>query len=62
MVDRKIIAAELLLITGSVFIFRGLWHLMDKIDFMNSSFFLWFSFAFGIIVSVFSFHYLMKKK
>ena len=53
--------AEIILIISSVFIFRGLWHLMDKVEFMDSVEFLWFSVIIGIVITIFTFHYLKGK-
>lgn len=41
---------ETLLVLGSVLVFRGLWHLMDNVPFMNSEAFLFLSLSVGLIM------------
>ena len=41
---------ETLLILGSVLVFRGLWHLMDKISFMDDVSFLIVSSFIGLVM------------
>ncbi len=45
---KKHIFWEIVLVLSSVLIFRGLWHLMDFVDEMNSVYFLAVSFIAGI--------------
>ncbi len=59
---RKIIFAEIILLLASVFIFRSLWILLDKIPFMHNNLILVFSFIFAIIIIIVSFHYIIKNK
>lgn len=48
MIKRKHVFWETLLILGSVLVFRGLWHLMDKVSFMDSEEFLFISLFVGL--------------
>ncbi|MEK6824327.1 MAG: hypothetical protein AABX12_00505 [Nanoarchaeota archaeon] len=50
MKKRKHVFWETLLVLGSVLVFRGLWHLMDTIPFMDSVPFLIASFFVGLIL------------
>ena len=43
---------ELVLILASVAVFRGLWLLLDKVEWMNHRAGLWASLAVGVIVWV----------
>ena len=43
---------ELVLILASVLVFRGLWLLLDKVEWMNHRAGLWASLAVGVIVCV----------
>ena len=43
---------ELVLILASVAVFRGLWLLLDKVEWMNHRAGLWASLAVGVIVCV----------
>ena len=40
--------AELVLVVAGVFVFRGLWALLDGIAFMNTPLALWLSLAAGV--------------
>lgn len=50
MKKRKHVFWETLLILGSVLVFRGLWHLMDTVYFMNHVLFLFASLVVGIVL------------
>ncbi|HLC54349.1 MAG TPA: hypothetical protein VJK07_01840 [Candidatus Nanoarchaeia archaeon] len=50
MKKRKHVFWETLLILGSVLVFRGLWHLMDKISFMDDVSFLIVSSFIGLVM------------
>ncbi|MEK6858446.1 MAG: hypothetical protein AABX53_00870 [Nanoarchaeota archaeon] len=50
MKKRKHVFWETLLVLGSVLVFRGLWHLMDNVPFMNSEAFLFLSLSVGLIM------------
>lgn len=59
---KKIIFFEIILLIASVFIFRGLWMLLDKILFMNEPLFLLLSFVIGTVVAIISFNYITNKQ
>jgi hypothetical protein len=51
MVDAQIIAVQLMIIVGSVSIWRGLWHIMDHYLFpKNKELSAWASLIFGLIL------------
>ena len=43
---------ELVLILASVLVFRGLWLLLDKVEWMNRRAGLWAALAVGVIVGI----------
>ena len=43
---------ELVLILASVLVFRGLWLLLDKVEWMNHGAGLWASLTVGVIVGI----------
>jgi len=47
---------EVILIISSVFIFRGLWTLMDKVEFLNKSSTHAFLLIFGIVITFIALH------
>lgn len=47
----KIILLELLLIIGSVFLYRSLWGWLDKCPWLNTEAGLTFSLIFGILIT-----------
>lgn len=48
----SIVLYELLLVVASVFIFRSLWMLSDRIPWMNQDSGIWGSFMVGIVLTV----------
>ena len=56
MEKRKHIFWELTLLIGSVFVFRSLWILMDKIDFFNTNVNLWVFLVIGILLTSVAFY------
>jgi hypothetical protein len=52
MKEKKLILAELSLIIGTVFIFRSLWTLFDRMPFMNKDIVLWLFLLIGLAISV----------
>jgi len=56
MEKRKHIFWELTLLLGSVFVFRSLWIIMDRIDFFNSELNLWVFFVIGILMTSIGFY------
>jgi hypothetical protein len=51
----RLIAWEILLLVASVFVFRGLWTLLDKIEWMSSTPALIRSLVIGIVLTVIAF-------
>ena len=47
-----VLIAELALVISGVFIFRGLWTLLDAVPFMQSALALWLSLAAGVAVTI----------
>lgn len=53
--------SEVALVIAGVFVFRGLWMLLDKIAFMHETPALWLSILFGSIVTVWSVRCISKQ-
>ena len=51
----RLIAWEMVLLTASVFVFRGLWTLLDKIQWMSTTFALIGNLVIGILLTVIAF-------
>jgi hypothetical protein len=51
----RLIAWEIVLLVASVFVFRGLWTLLDKIEWMSSTSALIRSLVIGIVLTVIAF-------
>lgn len=58
--NQKLILAEIVLIIASVFIFRGLWLLLDRIEIMNRNGAFWISLVVGIMVSIPALRHIIK--
>lgn len=56
MKKRKHVFWETLLILGSVLVFRGLWHLMDKVPALDEVSFLTFSLVAGLVMTGIGFY------
>ena len=56
MEKRKHVFWELTLLIGSVFVFRSLWIIMDRIEFFNTELNLWMFFVIGIIMTSIAFY------
>lgn len=56
MEKRKHVFWELTLLIGSVFVFRGLWTIMDRIPFFGTNSNLWIFFFIGIIMTALGFY------
>lgn len=56
-----ILIAELALVLASVFVFRGLWMLLDSVEFMHAPLALWLSLVLGSAVTVWALRCLMKQ-
>ncbi|MCF7831867.1 MAG: hypothetical protein K9M36_03215 [Candidatus Pacebacteria bacterium] len=59
-IQKRILLSELALLIASVFVFRGLWTLLDRIPFMHTPLALWGSFIVGVVVSVLSLRYIIR--
>ena len=51
----RLIAWEMVLLVASVFIFRGLWTLLDKVEWMSSTSALIRSLVIGVVLTVIAF-------
>ena len=51
----RLIAWEIVLLVASVFVFRGLWTLLDKVEWMSNTSALIRSLVIGIVLSVIAF-------
>ncbi|OGZ09250.1 MAG: hypothetical protein A3D67_01240 [Candidatus Lloydbacteria bacterium RIFCSPHIGHO2_02_FULL_51_22] len=58
--SKKLVVAEVSLIVASVFIFRGLWTLLDRASFMNGDTALWASIVIGIAASIPALRYIIR--
>jgi hypothetical protein len=61
MICKKLIFSEIVLILGSVLIFRGLWTLLDRVPLMNNSWVLCVSLAMGIVITILALCYISGK-
>lgn len=57
-----VVIAELALVLASVFVFRGLWMLLDSVEFMHAPPALWLSLVLGSAVTVWALRCLMKQE
>ena len=60
--QKLILIAELALVLASVFVFRGLWMLLDSVEAMHAPLALWLSLILGSAVTVWALRYLMKQE
>jgi hypothetical protein len=61
--NRKLVLlAELALVIAGVFVFRGLWMLLDAVAFMHAPLALWLSLLLGTAVTVWALRCLMKQE
>ena len=51
----RLIAWEIVLLVASVFVFRGLWTLLDKIEWMSNTSALIRSLVIGVVLTVIAF-------
>jgi hypothetical protein len=49
-------------VIAGVFVFRGLWTLLDRFDFMHDPVALWASMILGLVASVWALGYLIRLK
>lgn len=57
----RALVAELALVISGVFVFRGLWMLLDMLDFMHKPAALGLSLLAGMVVTVWALQCLMKQ-
>jgi hypothetical protein len=62
MKEKKLIFAEIVLIIGSVFIFRSLWTLLDRMPLMNKDSVLWLFLLIGLAITVAALCYIAGQK
>lgn len=56
----RLVLAEVVLIIASVFIFRGLWLILDIYSVMHEKWALWLSLLIGIAVTIPAVRYVIK--
>ena len=54
--------AELVLVIAGVFVFRGMWTLLDSFEFMNEPVALWLSLVLGAIATIWALRFLIRLK
>ena len=59
---KLVLLSELALVIAGVFVFRGLWMLLDLVDFMHTPLALWLSLLLGTAITVWALRCLMKQK
>ena len=59
---KLVLLAELALVIAGVFVFRGLWMLLDLVDFMHTPLALWLSLLLGTAITVWALRCLMKQE
>jgi hypothetical protein len=59
---KLVLIAELALVLAGVFVFRGLWMLLDSVEFMHTPIALWLSLFVGSGVTVWAIRCLMKQE
>ncbi len=57
---RLALFGELVLVIAGVFVFRGLWMLLDSVEYMHTPRALWLSLIFGSIATVWALHCIAK--
>jgi hypothetical protein len=60
--NKRLIVSEVVLILASVLVFRGLWHLLDKIPLMNNEISLTISLILGVVAYSITLHYMITHK
>jgi uncharacterized membrane protein YqjE len=58
----KILFAELVLVLASVFVFRGLWMLLDRVEIMSEPAALVLSLVLGAVATLWALHFLIRSK
>lgn len=59
---KMVVISELALVIAGVFVFRGLWMLLDSIAFMNTAPALWVSLVLGTLITVWALRCLIKQE
>jgi len=59
-INKGLVLAEIILLLASVFIFRGLWLLLDSFEIMYNNLALWVSLLVGIAVAIPALRYIIK--
>jgi hypothetical protein len=59
---KLVLLSELALVIAGVFVFRGLWMLLDLVDFMHTPLALWLSLLLGTAITVWALRCLMKQE
>jgi hypothetical protein len=57
---KPVLLWELILVLAGVFVFRGLWMLLDTLAFMHRPVALWLSLIFGSVATVWAIHCVAK--
>jgi hypothetical protein len=60
--QKLVLLAELALVIAGVFVFRGLWMLLDLVAFMQTPLALWLSLLLGTAITVWALRCLMKQE
>jgi len=58
----KELLAEVVLVVAGVFVFRGMWMLLDQFEIMHEPLALWLSILLGLFATVWALGYLIKLK
>lgn len=58
----KELLAELVLVVAGVFVFRGMWTLLDTFEWMHDPLVLWLSMILGLVATVWAVGYLIRLK
>ncbi len=59
---KLVLLSELALVIAGVFVFRGLWMLLDLVDFMHTPLALWLSLLLGTAITIWALRCLMKQE
>jgi F0F1-type ATP synthase assembly protein I len=59
-IKKKLLLAEVVLLIASVFVFRGLWTILDSFDFMWSTLALVLSLVLGVLFSIIALRYIIQ--
>jgi uncharacterized membrane protein len=59
-IQKRLLLSEFALLVASIFVYRGLWMLLDMMPIMHTKSVLWVSFIVGLIISVISLRYIIR--